>query len=230
MKIYTKKGDFGTTGLFKGGRVSKGDLSIIAAGSVDETNCHIGMIRSKLTTTPAVDRTTSLPCHMRIEQELVTVQSALFDIGAIISTNIDWLVEDDDNINRVVPVNNLRDKDINALEVLIDQMDEQLPPLTNFVLPSGNELHCVTQIARAVCRRAERDVVAWSCQYMTEGSLWVDGWEHCLKSSNMFAYLNRLSDFLFVLCRYFDSEETKWMGRSKSTTGSVQLELFNDQK
>ncbi|MDB4490191.1 cob(I)yrinic acid a,c-diamide adenosyltransferase [bacterium] len=223
MKIYTRKGDSGSTGQFMGGRVSKDDYSMSAIGSLDETNCYIGLVRNKIRNMSVIRSKDII--YERIERELVTVQSALFDMGAIVSTNIDWLAKDD-NIDQVVPVNNLRDIDVVALEALIDQMDEQLPPLVNFVLPNGNELHCICQIARAVCRRAERDAVSW-LQHIKDNY-------NCdtskIKDSNLLVYLNRLSDFLFVFSRYVDTDESKWMGRSKHKNPNIQLELFNDQK
>jgi len=228
VKIYTRKGDFGSTGQFMGGRVSKQDYSMQAVGSVDEANSHIGLIRNKLRNMSVINSKDIV--IERVERELVTVQSALFDIGAIISTNIDWLAKDG-NIDQVVPVNNLRDEDVQALEDLIDQMDKSLEPLVNFILPTGNELCCIVHIARSVCRRAERDAVAWleniKFNYNCDTKKIVDG--------NLLVYLNRLSDFLFVLSRKVNQgSETEWLGRSKDKSSKKssprQLELFDDQE
>jgi cob(I)alamin adenosyltransferase len=181
MKIYTKTGDKGTTGLFGGKRLPKHALRIEAYGTVDELNAYIGLLRD-------------VAESEEIRQILKQIQDRLFTIGASLATN-------PDKENLQTP--DLHASDIELLEQEIDKMDAELPMLKNFILPGGHTTVSFCHIARTVCRRAERLAVALS---ETEA---VD--EVILK------YLNRLSDYLFVLARKLSkdlkAEEVVWTTR-----------------
>jgi cob(I)alamin adenosyltransferase len=136
VKIYTKSGDDGETGLFAGPRVSKDDARIEAYGTVDELNSVLGMIRSE-----------SLGDDL--DQLLLKVQKKLFIVGAELATPEP----------QSVGLSVIRDQDVAELEHEIDRFDGQLPPLTAFIIPGGTQAASVMHLARATCRRAERRVV-----------------------------------------------------------------------
>lgn len=136
MKIYTKTGDEGHTGLFAGPRVTKDDPRIEAYGTVDELNAVIGLARSE-----------ELP--VEIDTLLATIQNALFAVGAELAT-IDPLAHGTHMIG---------ESDIGFLEAAIDKLDSELPQLKNFILPAGSRATTSLHLARGVCRRAERRVV-----------------------------------------------------------------------
>jgi cob(I)alamin adenosyltransferase len=166
MKIYTKTGDDGTTSLFSGGRVPKSHLRVEAYGTVDELNSVIGVVRA-------------CKPHHRTEKMLTRIQHQLFNLGADLATPLDakaqWVIRmDADNIN--------------WLEEKIDELTEELPKLTNFILPAGTLTAAHLHVARTVCRRAERVLVGLQAhEDMGEFPL---------------IYLNRLSDLLFTLARW----------------------------
>jgi cob(I)alamin adenosyltransferase len=166
MKIYTKTGDDGSTGLFGGQRLSKGDARIDCYGTVDELNATIGWAAAA--------------AEVNLGARLRTVQSELFDIGSHLATP-----PDDPAAARSLP--QLGESMIQRLEREIDSADEILPPLKNFILPGGSEAACRLHIARTICRRAERAVVAF-------------GQLHKIPPI-VITYLNRLSDWLFVEAR-----------------------------
>ena len=159
MKIYTKTGDKGTTGLFGGARVPKDDPRIEAYGTVDELNSFLGLARASWPSSP-------------LDAELGLVQSDLFAIGARLAA------PGSDRFPGADPAR------LAALEGAIDAMESELPPLRNFILPGGCAAAAHLHVARSVCRRAERLVVALGGE---ESSV---------------VYLNRLSDYLFVAARY----------------------------
>jgi len=136
MKIYTKIGDTGETGLFAGGRVRKDDARIEAYGTVDELNAVLGLARSE-----------ALP--LEVEQTLMRVQSELFSVGAELATP-----EPEKHGTALVG-----DHHITLLEQAIDRMEGGLAPLKQFILPAGSRGACLLHVARGVCRRAERRVV-----------------------------------------------------------------------
>src|SRR5215207_6369993 len=181
MKIYTKTGDDGTTSLFSGGRVSKHHLRVEAYGTVDELNSHIGVVRAQQPTLPT-------------EQILFMVQEHLFRLGADLATPMDakaeWLVR-------------ITQEEIEWVEYRIDQLDEHLEPLKNFILPGGTLAAAHLHVARTVCRRAERLVVALA--------------EHEAINNHALIDLNRLSDWLFTVARYENKQgnipESKWSVR-----------------
>jgi len=136
MKIYTKTGDAGETGLFAGPRVRKDDVRIEAYGAVDELNAFLGLARCEL-----------LPAE--IETTLQRIQSELFSVGAELATP-----EPEKHGTALID-----DSHTAALERAIDDMESHLPPLRNFILPAGNRGAALVHVARGICRRAERRVV-----------------------------------------------------------------------
>lgn len=178
MKIYTRTGDSGQTGLFSGSRVSKADERVEAYGTVDELNACLGLLRDHIA--PSEEAGT------RVRAQLLELQQTLFAIGAA-------LADDRDGQTYKVPDNAAAE-----LESKMDEMNEVLPKMTHFVLPGGSKAVSFAHLARTVCRRAERRVVS-----LEE----VDG--------AVIIYLNRLSDYLFVLSRYLGKvngiEEIKWV-------------------
>ncbi len=163
MKIYTRTGDHGQTSLFGGARVAKNDARIEAYGTIDELNSTIGVARSSL-----IPGETDAILHQ--------VQVDLFEVGAHLASP---------GTSRFTGVDPER---IAELEVAIDVMERELDPLRNFILPAGSAPAAFLHVARTVCRRAERLVVALH-----------DDSEATLST---IAYLNRLSDYLFVAARF----------------------------
>jgi len=139
MKIYTRTGDTGSTGLFGGPRVSKDDARIEADGTVDELNAAIGMVRSA-------------GVGQDIDQQLAQIQSELFSIVAELATP-----DPDQHGTRLI-----QSTHVQRLEEWIDQHEDTLPPLNHFVLPAGGPSSTAMHLARAICRRAERRVVTLS--------------------------------------------------------------------
>jgi cob(I)alamin adenosyltransferase len=185
MKIYTKTGDTGETALYGGKRLSKADIKIECYGTVDELNSTIGVIVSLLNESKT---------HSDIQTQLIKIQSRLFDIGT-------HLAAEYGKKNLILP--EINNSQIAEMEQQIDQWQAQLPELKNFILPGGNIIAAHTHIARTVCRRAERMVVALTQQEEVQPIL--------------IHYLNRLSDYLFVLARYINfttnTDEIIWQGR-----------------
>jgi cob(I)alamin adenosyltransferase len=138
MKIYTRTGDKGDTGLLGGTRVPKDHLRIEAYGTVDELNCHVGMLRDL-----------AVPHH---GAELTGIQNTLFAIGSRLAST-----SDEEATRFKVPV--VGDAEVAALEQLMDDMDAVLEPMRNFILPGGHPAVSQAHICRTVCRRAERRVV-----------------------------------------------------------------------
>ncbi|MGF1532067.1 MAG: cob(I)yrinic acid a,c-diamide adenosyltransferase [Bernardetiaceae bacterium] len=182
MKIYTKTGDKGTTSLVSGRRIAKTHQRIAAYGTVDELNAHLGMLRDQ-------------PINRSRQEELLRIQDRLFVMGSLLA---------DDPKKPTAGLPQLAEADIEALEQAIDRMDEQLPPMRNFVLPGGHVSVSAGHIARVVCRRAER-----MCLILHEDTDMGQVSEVILK------YLNRLSDYLFVLTRLMAQElhieEVPWI-------------------
>ncbi|MEO0043335.1 MAG: hypothetical protein RL329_2783 [Bacteroidota bacterium] len=164
FKIYTKTGDKGETGLFGGARVPKNHIRVEAYGSVDELNAQIGLLRDVIET----------PHYKTI---LKSIQDRLFTIGANLAS--------DPAKNMITP--DLKKSDIELLENEIDAMEANLPALKNFILPGGHLTVSYCNVARTVCRRAERMVVALDFEQTVLPII--------------IEYLNRLSDYLFVLGR-----------------------------
>ncbi len=178
MKIYTRTGDLGTTGLFGGGRVPKHHLRVAAYGAVDETNSFLGLAASQC---PDPD----------LRQRIERIQAELFEVGADLATPLDA------KTSYVVRVNPAK---IERLEQEIDAWEGELPPLQTFILPGGSAAGAILHIARTVCRRAERAVAALADAETIQ--------------PDAQRYLNRLSDWLFVLARVVNHRlgqaETPW--------------------
>jgi cob(I)alamin adenosyltransferase len=168
IKIYTRTGDAGGTGLFGGGRVAKDHPRVAAYGDVDELNSCLGVVRA---TEPA-DFADAL---------LETIQRDLFSIGGHLAT------PDPEKVREALARAELSPARVEEFERTMDEADAELPPLTAFVLPGGTPKAAALHVARTVCRRAERSVVALA------GSEEVP--------ELFLVYLNRLSDLLFTLAR-----------------------------
>lgn len=173
MKIYTKTGDQGETGLFGGGRVPKDHARIDAYGTLDELNATIGVARAEVARAASAAEGRSGD----IDSVLKEAQNRLFDLGAELAT------PDLDGKGIVV----LSETHVEALEAAIDAHTEQLPPLREFILPGGSAAAAQLHLARCVCRRAERRMVTLAA---TEP----------IRELPV-RYVNRLSDLLFVLAR-----------------------------
>lgn len=167
MKIYTKTGDAGETALFDGTRVSKADARVATYGEVDELNAVIGLARSALATeavTPLVEM-------------LDQIQRDLFALGS-------RLADPSHKVAGRVTKAAITPQDVRRLEECIDRLEADLPPLRRFILPGGSSAGATLHVARTVCRRAERAMVAL-------GEL----------DRELLVYVNRLSDLLFVMAR-----------------------------
>lgn len=210
MKIYTKTGDGGETGLLGASRVSKADLRIECLGTIDELNAQLGFLRTQLPEPIATDATHETA-------GLLAVQRHLFEIGAAVADL------------RSPPTVLQLESAIAGLELSIDRMTDQLAPLTSFILPGGTPSGALAHVARAVCRRAERLVVALrhtmrgDVMPATEagGAVAAGGQVPAdnLPADNLQAtqiYLNRLSDWLFTLARWLNqvqgTVEAPWPG------------------
>ncbi|MBC7524933.1 MAG: cob(I)yrinic acid a,c-diamide adenosyltransferase [Flavobacterium sp.] len=188
MKVYTKTGDSGTTALFGGTRVPKDHARIESYGTVDELNSYIGLIRDQ-------------EIKQHYKNILIEIQDRLFTVGAILATppEKELLKNGEKRLQNLGIV----ESDVELLENEIDTMEDSLPQMTHFVLPGGHTTVSYCHLARCVCRRAERLAVHLSHNEPVA--------EIAIK------YLNRLSDYLFVLARKLSSDlngtEVKWIPR-----------------
>ena len=171
-KIYTRTGDSGTTGLGDGSRVSKDDLRIHALGDVDELNSCIGILRSQIAVSSIADKA-------KWDKSLSLIQHWLFDLGGEVCIP---------NYNMVLPIS------VEFLEKEIDDMNEALPMLKDFILPAGSLACSYAHQARAVCRRAERSLMS------------VHTRDQNIQSTAL-QLVNRLSDWLFVASRALQRAE-----------------------
>ncbi|MBJ7882947.1 cob(I)yrinic acid a,c-diamide adenosyltransferase [Gelidibacter salicanalis] len=191
MKIYTKTGDKGTTALFGGTRVPKHHIRIDSYGTVDELNSHLGLIRDQ-------------PIDQHYKEIIMIIQERLFTVGATLATDPAKAMLKNGKERLNIP--KISAADIELLENEIDRMNDSLPPMTHFVLPGGHQTVSFCHIARCVCRRGERlasalnDLEPFQPESLT--------------------YLNRLSDYLFVLARKLSSEleaeEIQWIPKKES--------------
>jgi len=183
MKIYTRTGDGGDTSLFAGGRISKGHVRVHAYGTVDELNSLLGVVAAG-------------DLNRAVAEQIQRVQAELFIVGGDLATPLDaeakWIVRVTTDL-------------VERLEAEIDQWDEGLTPLKNFILPGGCVAGALLHQARTVCRRAERWIV------MLQESEEVN--------PEVLRYLNRLSDWLFVAARTVNQqagkEETRWQSPAR---------------
>ena len=174
MKIYTKTGDKGTTSLIGGKRVLKNSDKLNAYGTIDELNSFLGLLRAKTT-------------DENIKTEILDIQNTLFNVGAYLAL--------DENVEKIPEFAQISDEKIKKLEDLIDFFQENLPKITNFIIYGENELPAICHVCRAVCRRAEREIITVNQQYNID--------------TNITTYINRLSDLLFVLARIYTKNEEK---------------------
>ena len=192
MKIYTKTGDKGTTALIGGTRVSKHHIRIDSYGTVDELNSFIGLLRDQ-------------EINTHYKSVLATIQNKLFTVGAMLATDPEKAILK--NGKERLNIEKIEAADITLLENEIDAMNEALPPMTNFILPGGHQTVSYCHIARSVCRRAERIASALNTLEPV--------------NSSVLTYLNRLSDYFFVLARKLSQElqadEVKWIPEKKSS-------------
>ena len=176
MKIYTKTGDAGQTGLYSGKRIPKYDLRVDSYGTVDELNAFVGVLRDLVT-------------NESLSAELLAQQHLLFALGAALA---------DDRPGQAYQLPETAATD---LEAAMDRMDTVLPRMTHFILPGGAPVLSAAHVCRTVCRRAERRVVELASTVEIDPAVTI--------------YLNRLSDYFFVLSRYLARElgieEVKWV-------------------
>ncbi len=186
MKVYTKTGDKGTTALFGGDRVPKHHIRIESYGTVDELNSHIGLLRDQ-----------QIDTHYK--EILIRIQDRLFTAGAILATPPQKEILKNGKPRLNIP--KISEQDVELLENEIDNMEKALPQMTHFILPGGHTTVSYCHIARCVCRRAERLSVHLNELEPTDPLV--------------IKYLNRLSDYLFVLARKLSAElsadEVKWI-------------------
>jgi cob(I)alamin adenosyltransferase len=176
VTIYTRTGDAGDTSLFGGTRVSKSDARVDAYGEVDELNALLGVACASLS---SVSARADEAAFADLGGAIVRIQRDLFALGA-------RLADPGDRISPRVTKAILQDADVERLEQLIDRLELDLPPLAHFILPGGAEPGAALHLARTVCRRAERRMVALQPAV------------HEL----LIRYVNRLSDLLFVMARW----------------------------
>lgn len=172
--VYTKTGDKGRTSLVGGARVSKTHIRLEAYGTVDELNAQIGLLITYVT-----------DVHDR--EFLTNIQNQLFSVGSYLAT--------DQEKTLLRAVSQITSEQVEAMEQEIDRIDEQLPPLSAFVLPGGSRGTTVCHVCRTVCRRAERRILSLADEVEISPAL--------------LAYVNRLSDYLFVLSRKMNQDEKK---------------------
>lgn len=185
MKIYTKTGDGGETSLFGGARVSKASERVEGYGEIDELNSVLGLALSE-------------SLDAQVGALLVDVQSRLFDLGAELAT------APDSKVSLGIPL--VGEAEVSALEQAIDRAESMLPPLKTFVLPGGSRAASTLHLARTVCRRAERRLVALA--------------QHEPVRAELLTYLNRLSDALFVFARLANHQsavaDIPWVGAGRN--------------
>ncbi|WP_400077955.1 cob(I)yrinic acid a,c-diamide adenosyltransferase [Winogradskyella sp. R77965] len=191
MKVYTKTGDKGTTALFGGTRVPKHHIRIESYGTIDELNSHIGLIRDQ-------------DIDQLYKNTLMDIQDRLFTVGAILATDPEKATLKSGKARLNIP--KISDEDIEKLEKEMDNMEASLPPMTHFVLPGGHQTVSFCHIARTVCRRAER-----LASHLNDLEPF---------QPETLMYINRLSDYLFVLARKLSYdlqvEEIKWIPKKES--------------
>ena len=191
MKIYTKTGDKGTTGLVGGKRIPKHDLRIDCYGTIDELNSYLGLIRDQ-----------KISKHHKTT--LLDIQNQLFVIGSLLATDPKLLKEE--SKRKRLGITFLNPEAITCLETEIDVMNNELPAMTHFILPGGHQTVSFCHIARCICRRAERSISKLHIEHPTQPEILI--------------YLNRLSDFIFVLARKLskelNAEEIKWIPNKPS--------------
>lgn len=188
MKVYTKRGDKGETSLIGGTRVSKYSLRLDTYGTVDELNAYTGLVRDVIVAEKEIE------LKAELKSQLIMIQELLFTIGSNLAV-------DPEKSRMKLP--SVRLSDIEVLEKKIDRLDAECEPMRKFILPGGHPIVSHCHVARTVCRRAERLCIGLSMESEVD--------------ENIIKYLNRLSDYFFVLSRYMalevNAEETPWEAR-----------------
>lgn len=185
--IYTKTGDNGTTSLVGGTRVPKYDLRVECYGTLDELNCNLGLVRDLIIKRERKLGKSNIEVMNDLNViELLSIINTLFNAQAIVAC-------EKDDVKKVIPL--VRDEDIEMLEKRIDQLEKELPPMKNFILPTGYYISSHINISRTVCRRAERLL----CKLNDEKGV----------DENVLKYINRLSDYLFILSRKLMKDNKK---------------------
>ena len=182
MKIYTKSGDKGKTSLIGGKRVSKDDIQIDAYGTIDELNSNLGLLRDY--------------CSKESDKSFIlNIQKDLFIIGSLLALDYSTKSNEehiDFSKNKIIIIENK-----------IDEIDSNLPKMTNFIIPGGHVTVSTCHISRCICRRAERKCIKFAKQFELNNDILI--------------YLNRLSDYLFVLSRKIsldtNTQEIKWVNK-----------------
>ena len=174
-RIYTRAGDKGKTGLLSGERIDKTDPRVEAYGTVDELGTFLGLAK--------------VHASERIAGYIHSIQQKLFLINAELATNPESLTSDDP----LMHLERVSAEDVTYLEKIADDLSEELPLLTNFIVPGGTKASAFLHVCRTVCRRAERRVVEFSKQ--------------CHVNEELIKYINRLSDLLFVMSRYVNQQD-----------------------
>lgn len=191
MKIYTKTGDSGTTSLFGGTRVPKHHIRIQSYGTVDELNAWVGMLHDQMEDTG-------------LQELLRRIQDRLFTMGAQLASEPESETGKGAAGRKQIP--QIREGDIRVLETAMDEINDSLPEMRHFILPGGHPTVSSCHIARTVCRRAERMTTLLA--------------ENSPVPPEILKYLNRLSDYFFVLARKLSSDlgaiERKWVPQEKS--------------
>ncbi|MBN8622779.1 MAG: cob(I)yrinic acid a,c-diamide adenosyltransferase [Flavobacteriales bacterium] len=184
MKIYTKTGDNGTTALYGGNRVSKASARVESYGNIDELNSFIGLAKSEIT-------------DEKVLNQLKKIQFDLFTLGSESATPTDKLTLANGKSRLTLMIS---ETEIEELENWMDEYETQLEPLQYFILPGGGKSATALHVCRTVCRRAERSLV-----FLNESEE---------VRPELIKYLNRLSDYLFVLARYIsklnEEKEEYW--------------------
>ena len=184
MKIYTKTGDNGTTALYGGKRVSKASARVESYGNIDELNSFIGLAKSEIT-------------DDKVLNQLQKIQFDLFTLGSESATPTDKLTLANGKSRLTLMIS---ETEIEELENWMDEYETQLEPLQYFILPGGGKSATALHVCRTVCRRAERSLV-----FLNESEE---------VRPELIKYLNRLSDYLFVLARYIsklnEEKEEYW--------------------
>jgi cob(I)alamin adenosyltransferase len=174
-RVYTRGGDKGKTSLVGGVRIDKASVKLDSYGAIDELNCLVGIARAALSADPAL----TAGIREELDASLRLIQNKLFDVGSILATPAG---------KPYAGMPSITEADATALEAGMDAMQASLEPLKSFCLPGGTAANAALHHARAVCRRAERDIFRLAKEEAVD--------------MQVVKYVNRLSDYLFVLARF----------------------------
>ena len=173
-KVYTRRGDSGKTDLVGGVRISKADVRIEAYGTVDELSAHLGLLAAMM-----AERSAESATMVTLREEIIAIQNTLFNVCTHLAT--------DQSQTQLYPSAHLPEGATERLEKAIDTMREQLPEPQGFILPGGTVVAAQAHVCRTVCRRAERCIATLA--------------QKAIVGTEIMTYINRLSDFLFILTK-----------------------------